>query len=207
MRIYLLLAHPDKDSFNGRLADAYEAAATRNGHEVRRQNLGDLDFDPILWKGYKQVQALEPDLQLAQQHLSWCEQWVIIYPIWWGSVPALLKGFFDRVLLSGYAYRYRQQGPFWDKLLRGRSAHVITTCDAPTWWIWWQYRNSDLNTVKRAVLEFCGISPVRVTRIGRMRYLTAQQREDQLAKVIRAIPLAKKPVDQVGQPVLAAPQA
>ncbi len=53
MKIYILLAHPDKDSFNGRLADAYENAAKNKGHEVRRQNLGEMKFDPILWKGIK----------------------------------------------------------------------------------------------------------------------------------------------------------
>lgn len=62
LRIYILLAHPDSDSFNGRLANAYEKKAKEKGHDVRRQNLGALHFDPILWKGYKVIQELEPDL-------------------------------------------------------------------------------------------------------------------------------------------------
>lgn len=132
MRIYILLAHPDRDSFNGRLADAYEAAAIARGHEVRRQNLGEMTFDPVLWHGYRRIQPLEPDLVAGQQNITWCEKWVIFYPIWWGAVPALLKGFFDRALYSDFAYRYHDKDPFWDKLLKGRSAHVITASDAPT---------------------------------------------------------------------------
>lgn len=100
MKIYLLLAHPDKNSFNGALTDAYETAALAKGHTVRCQNLGDMNFDPILWKGYHTVQELEPDLKEAQNNILWCEHWVIIYPIWWGSLPALFKGFIDRTLYS-----------------------------------------------------------------------------------------------------------
>ena len=184
MRIYVLLAHPDKDSFNGRMAEAYCDGARSNGHEVRLQRLGEMRFDPILWKGHKVVQALEPDLVQAQQDILWCQHWVIFYPIWWGSVPALFKGFLDRTLYDGFAYRYHQNDPWWDKLLKGRSAHIITTCDAPKVWVWWQYRNSDLNTVKRAVLGFCGISPVKVTRLDRMRYADAAKRERWIGALI-----------------------
>ena len=188
MKIYILLAHPDSDSFNGKLADAYEMKAKEKGHEVRRQNLGNLHFDPILWKGYKVIQELEPDLKEAQANILWCTKWVIFYPLWWGSVPALFKGFLDRALYSGFAYKYHKSGWVCDKLLKGRSAHIITTCDAPRWWIWWQYRNSDINTVKRAVLNFCGFSPVKVTRIGRVRYLNDMQRLRKIDEVTKTIP-------------------
>lgn len=187
MKTYLLLAHPDKSSFNGRIADAYEQAAKQRGNEIRRQNLGDMTFDPILWNGYQTIQKLEPDLKQAQQNLLWCERWVIIYPIWWASVPALLKGFLDRTLHSGFAYKYHDEDPFWDKMLSGRSAHVITTCDAPHWLIWWSYRNSDLNAIKRGTLEFCGIKPVKFSRITRLRYLNEQQRLKQIQKILKAI--------------------
>ena len=187
MRIYLLLAHPDLDSFNGRLAAAYADKARALCHEVRRQNLGEMHFDPVLWHGYRQIQPLEPDLARAQENITWCEKWVILYPIWWGSVPALLKGFFDRTLYSDFAYRYHDKDPFWDKLLKGRSAHVITTSDAPTPWIWWQYRNSDINAVRRATLEFCGFKPVRVTRIDRMKDLTDAQKLGRIEHALNTI--------------------
>lgn len=181
MRIYLLLAHPDSESFNGALADAYAEAALAAGHEIRRQNIGELTFDPVLWKGYREVQPLEPNLVAAQENLRWCERWVIFYPVWWDSVPALLKGFFDRVLNANFGYKYHERGPFWDKLLKGRSAHIVATSDAPTLWL--QYRNSDVNAVRRGTLEFCGFFPVRVTRIDRVKYLTDEQRMRQLGRM------------------------
>jgi NAD(P)H dehydrogenase (quinone) len=188
MNIYLLLAHPDKDSFNGSIADEYEKAAIAKGHTVRRQNLGDMKFDPILWHGYKQRQELEPDLLQAKENILWCKHWVIVYPIWWGSVPALLKGFLDRALHSGFAYKYHETGPLWDKLLAGRSAQLITTSDAPWWWIWIAYRNSDIGTMKHAVLKFCGISPVKVHRIDSMRMMKPEQLSKKLGKIGELVP-------------------
>jgi NAD(P)H dehydrogenase (quinone) len=176
MKIYLLLAHPDRGSFCGALADAFEAAAVTAGHEVRRQNLGEMDFDPILWKGQRPNQSLESSLEESRRHILWCALWVIVYPIWWGSVPALLKGYIDRVLSSGFAFRYHDKGPLWDKLLTGRRARLITTCDAPRFWIWLMYRSSDLHAMREATLKFCGVSPVRVTRIDRVRLLTEVER-------------------------------
>jgi NAD(P)H dehydrogenase (quinone) len=183
MRIYLLLAHPDRNSFNGALADAYQAEALAAGHEVRRQNLGELSFDPVLHHGYHTLQPLEQDLEAAHDNIVWCEHWVIVYPIWWGSVPAPLKGFFDRVLYSGFAYRYHETDPLWDQLLKGRSAQIITTSDAPNIWTLIAYHNSDLGTVKHATLGFCGVRPVRVLRLDRMKDTTDPQRQAYLQRV------------------------
>ncbi|CAN5141838.1 hypothetical protein BH09BAC4_BH09BAC4_13980 [soil metagenome] len=153
MNIYVLLAHPDEDSFNGQIAEAYYENATKKGHVVRYQKLANMTFDPILRKGYNVNQAVELDLMNARQNIRWCDKWVIIYPVWWGNVPALLKGFIDRTLTPGFAFNYHADDPFWDKLLTGRTAELIATSDAPGWWIWWQYRNSDVHALKNATLE------------------------------------------------------
>lgn len=187
MNIYILLAHPDKETFNGRLADAYEQQAILKGHNVRRQNIGEMRYDPVLWKGYKVIQALEPDLMQAQENILWCNKWVIIYPVWMGSVPAVFKGFLDRAMLPGFAFHYHDKDPFWDKLLKGKSAEVIATSDAPGLWLWMKYHNSDKNTIKNAVLSFCGFSPVKFARIGRMKYLDERQRANALKKITKKI--------------------
>jgi len=187
MRIYVLVGHPDRDSFNTALADAYCAAAVAAGHDVRRQHLADLAFDPILHHGYRQIQQLEPDLVEAQQNILWCERWVIFYPVWWGNVPALLKGFFDRTLIAEFAYRYHENDPLWDRLLKGRTAHIVTTSDAPALFLRFVYRNGDVDVVKRATLEFCGFSPVKVTRISPMRYFDDAKRQHWLRAIGQSI--------------------
>lgn len=188
MRIYLLLGHPDTSSFDGALTDAYEEAALAAGHEVRRHNAGDLHFDPVLHHGYNEIQDLEPDLLAAQQNIAWCEHWVLVYPVWWGSVPAILKGFFDRALTPGFAFHYHETDPMWDALLKGRSAQIITTSDAPNLWTLFAYRNSDLGTVKNAVLEFCGIRPVKVKRFDRMKGRSEAELKEMIEAVRKLVP-------------------
>jgi len=190
MKIYLLLGHPHHESFNGQIADAYYKTAIEKGHEVRFQQLGEMTFDPILWKGYKEVQALEPDLKQAQENILWCDRWVIVFPMWWGSVPALLKGFIDRTLHPGFAFKYHDHDPMWEKYLTGRSGELITTCDGPWWWVRLVYLNSDLISLKTATLGFCGISPVKCTRISRVRFLSEPERQAKIQKICARIKAA-----------------
>lgn len=96
-------------------------------------------------------------------------------------MPALLKGFFDRVLLPGYAFRYRRDSVWWDRLLAGRSARVITTLDTPPWYYRWIYRDPGVAQIRATILQFCGIRPVRVSRLGAVRSSTAAQRSKWLA--------------------------
>lgn len=149
--------------------------------------MGELAFDSILWKGGKVAQPLEPDLVQSQQNLDWCERLVLVYPMWWGTFPARLKGWLDRVLEPGFAYRYHDKGPFWDKLLTGRHAHIIRTSDAPSLWVRLVYRDCDLICLRRAVLGFCGIGTRRIWRIGRVKDLDPAGRTKAIAAVARMV--------------------
>ncbi len=90
-KIFILLGHTDPATLSGALADRYEQVAGAEGHEVRRMNIGEMHFDPILHEGYKSIQQLEPDLVDFQANVRWAEHLVIIYPIWWGAMPAMLR--------------------------------------------------------------------------------------------------------------------
>jgi NAD(P)H dehydrogenase (quinone) len=138
--ILLILAHPAQSSLCRALAEAYRKGAAEVGHEVRFLALGELAFDPILHDGYSTLQPLEPDLVAAQEAINWAQHLVFVYPTWWGAIPALLKGFFDRVFLPGFAFGYRDNSPFWDRLLAGRSAHLLVTMDTPPWYYRWVFR-------------------------------------------------------------------
>lgn len=191
MNIYILCGHPFRKSFCGHLTDLYEQRALASGHNVRVQFLGEMKFDPILHMGYKDIQALESDLLQAQENILWCNHWVIIYPVWWGSVPALLKGFLDRTLHPGFAFKYRENSPWWDKYLKGRSAELIATSDAPGFWLNWMYRASDFRTLKTATLEFCGIKPVKTHRLDRVKHknieiLVKEAEKKILSKITKA---------------------
>lgn len=175
-KILLILGHPSSDSLCGHLADAYVEAALGSGSEVRQIRLGELAFDPILHEGYRKEQTLEPDLRKAQEYIAWAEHLVFVYPTWWGAMPALLKGFIDRIFLPGFAFKYRENSQFWDRLLAGRSAHLLVTMDTPPWYYRWIFRMPGHQQMKRTILEFSGIKPVKVTSFGPVINASAERR-------------------------------
>lgn len=162
-KILIVNGHPDKESFCFALASSYKKGAELTGADCKLVSLIDLDFNPILTYGYRKITELEPDLLKAQQDILDADHLVFVYPNWWGTYPALLKGFLDRVLLPGFAFKYRENSPWWDKLLKGKTARLIVTMDAPKWYYFLIYRSPGHNAMKRAVLEFCGIKPVKIT--------------------------------------------
>lgn len=182
-RIVLILAHPDSDSFCAALAQRYESAALAAGHEVSRLNLGELRFDPILRGGFRGGQALEPDLKAAQAAISAAERLVFVYPYWWGVMPALLKGFIDRVFLPGFAFKYQDGSPFPAKLLAGREAQLIVTSDTPPWYNRLVYGRAGLRLMRAQVLEFCGIRLRKTLEIGPVRGSQPKARESWLRQV------------------------
>ncbi|GGR95881.1 NAD(P)H-dependent oxidoreductase [Deinococcus sedimenti] len=177
MNTLVISGHPHPGSLSHALATHYAGAARTAGAEVQTLHLSDLHFDPHLHAGYRASQPLEPDLERAQQLLTWSTHLCVTYPVWWGAPPALLKGFIDRAFQPGFAFRHRPGHPFPERLLSGRTARLIVTSDSPAWYLRAVMRDSAVNTVARSTLNFSGVHPVRVTRLGPVRTSTPQQRQ------------------------------
>jgi len=131
-KILIILGHPSQESYCGALAQSYKKGAEESSKEIETIYLGDLKFDPILRKGYKKIQELESDLIDAQKKIKWANHIVLIYPTWWFTYPALVKGFFDRILLPSFAFEFENDNLLPKKLLKGKTAHLIVTMDAPS---------------------------------------------------------------------------
>ncbi|MEO4046332.1 NAD(P)H-dependent oxidoreductase [Pseudomonas sp. CAU 1711] len=181
-RILMILGTPKRDSLCHAIAEAYVRGARTRGHAVRQLHLGELQFDPILREGYGQSQTLEPDLLEAQRQIHWAEHLVFVYPVWWGGVPALLKGFFDRVFLPGFAFKYRNRSQLWDKLLSGRSADLLVTLDTPPWYFRWIYGAPAHRQMVRTILGFCGIKTRRLAEFAPVRPSSEEQRQGWLRR-------------------------
>ncbi|MFF0828210.1 NAD(P)H-dependent oxidoreductase [Brevibacillus sp. NPDC003359] len=183
MNILVIIGHPDPESYCSALAHAYMKGAASKKAQIRTIDLSQISFDPNLKYGYRKRTELEDDLKEAQDLIRWADHLVIVYPTWWGTMPAILKGFFDRVLLSGFAYKYREGSSLWDKLLTGKTAHLIVTMDFPSWYnrlIYWQAGHL---VMKRNILKFCGIKPVKVTEISGVNAASQEKRKKWLEQV------------------------
>lgn len=184
-KILLILGHPDPNSFNGAIFQSIAEGfkSTQSAHTLQAVRLADLHFQLNLAHGYNSRTELEPDLLEMQTKIKEADHIVFVYPTWWGQMPALLKGFFDRVFLPGFAFKYRENSPLWDKFLTGKTGDLIVTMDAPSWYDRLLYGGASRRAVKNAILEFCGIKPVRITTLDRLRYRKDKERAVFLEKM------------------------
>ncbi len=166
-RITLIDGHPDGEArhFVHALVDAYAEGAAESGHEVRRIRVAELDF-PLLrsvddWLDAAPCEAIKR----AQGDIQWADHVVILYPLWLGDVPALLKGFLEQVARPGFAISKVDKG-FPAKLLKGRSARVVATMGMPGLFYRLIFRAHSLKSLERNILRFVGFSPVRHSIIG-----------------------------------------
>lgn len=187
-KIYILLGHPDHEGMCRSIADTYEKAARDAGHAVERQNIGDMHFDPILHRGYRDRQELEPDLKRFQELVKWADHVVVIHPVWWTGMPALLKGLFDRAWLPGSAFRYiklkdGKRSMFWQRLYHGRTARIIVTSGTPPWLVRLLPVNVNAQ-LKWGILWFAGFS-AHATWFGPAENIPEARKAKWLAKVAR----------------------
>jgi len=119
--------HPDEESYCSALANAYLEGASNQAGKVDIIRIRDLQFDPNLRYGYRQRTELEPDLVKCQELIKDATHLVWVYPVWWGSVPAIMKGFLDRVFLPGFAFEKREGSMFWDRYLTASSTAARAT--------------------------------------------------------------------------------
>lgn len=168
-KIAIVVGHPGMESFCRTLAEDYRLEASTGGAEVDVVDLALLRFDADLAGGLSGNQALEPDLQKAQLVLAQADHLVFVHPNWWGTYPARLKGFLDRVLLPGIAFRYRDGGNGVEQLWKGKTARLVVTMDGPGWWYQWFMGAGGDRALRHSTLGFCGVRVVGTYHADHLR--------------------------------------
>ncbi|MCW3463903.1 NAD(P)H-dependent oxidoreductase [Chitinophaga nivalis] len=181
-KIVIINGHPDTESYNFALHAAYKKGALSTGAEVREVTLAHLQFNPNLQHGYRKRMELEPDLLAAWENIVWADHMVWIYPLWWGGMPALLKGFLDRLFLPGMAFKLKNKHTIIG-LLAGKTARIISTMDYPAWYYKWFIRQTGTRVVKKMILSYCGIKTTGVTYISPIMDSTPAFREKNITMV------------------------
>jgi putative NADPH-quinone reductase len=186
-RILVLQGHPDATHPHlcHALADAYVAGAEAAGHEVRRLDIATLDFPLLRSKAEWDEGPLPTGLAAAQADIGWAEHLVLLFPLWLGGMPALMKGFLEQVARPGFAMSRFTEGELPKKLLAGRSARVVVTMGMPALVYRWYFRAHSLKALERNILGFVGIAPIHETLVGTVEGLSDKQREAWLGKLRR----------------------
>ncbi len=184
-RIAIIQGHPDARGgrFGHALAGAYAAGVSGGDHEARIIDVAQIDFPLLRAQDDWEKGVLPATLRQARETISWAEHLVILYPLWLGSMPALLKAFFEQVMRPGFATSKVEAGTSWKRLLSGRSARIIVTMGMPALIYRWYFGAHSLKSLERNLLGFVGIGPVRETLIGSVETCGGAAREKWLDKL------------------------
>lgn len=187
MNILVILGHPDPGSFNHAIADAAAEALERNGHRIVLHDLYAESFDPLLpAEEFPRDASLPPAIQQHCDELMAAQGIVIIHPNWWGQPPAILKGWVDRVIRPGVAYRFRE-GDAGDGvpegLLQAYTAIIFNTSNTP--------RERELRVFgdplellwKNCIFDLCGVQHVYRRMFEVIVTSSPEQREQWLVEV------------------------
>lgn len=166
-RIVIIQGHPDPAGHHllHALADAYGEGAAAARHDVRRIDVAKLEFPLLRTQTDFETGLLPPALARSQEDMRWAEHWVVLFPLWHGSMPALFKGFLEHVFRPGFAMEYKKTG-FPKRLLAGRSARIVVTMGMPVLLYRWYFGAYGLRGFERSVLSFAGIRPIRESLYG-----------------------------------------
>jgi putative NADPH-quinone reductase len=165
-RIVIIQGHPDPDRshYGHALESAYGEAARAAGHEVRDLTVAKLRLPYIATQQQWWADSDIPEIRAAQHDIAWADHLVIIYPLWLGDMPAILKSFLEHLSCGGFVIK--EAGGRWVPGLRGKSARVIVTMGMPAVAYRWLYFAHSLKSLERNILRFAGVSPVKDSLIG-----------------------------------------
>lgn len=182
MNILVINGHPDKKSFSAAIFNKVIDNLDNEKHEIETLNLAEMKFDPVLRFGYRERMEEDAEITRSQELIQWADHLIFIYPIWWGSMPSLMKGWIDRVFTPGITYRSNPRGSFlvnfitgrqFEQLAKGKTATIITTSQGPGIWfkvfsgfISLSPNSYGIAVLKNAVLKICGIKTNKILSLG-----------------------------------------
>ena len=176
-KILIIQGNPDPEEkhFGHALAIAYAKGAESAGFKVNVINVASLDFPLLKTKDDFENSSAPLIIQKAQDEIREADHLVIFYPLWLGDMPAILKAFFEQVFRPGFGFA-SQQGKMPVKLLKGKSARIIVTMGMPAFLYKWFFFAHSLRSLKRNILRFCGVAPIKDNVIGMIETPDSKQR-------------------------------
>jgi len=184
-RIAIIQGHPDArgNHLGHALAQAYAQGAEQAGNEIRFIDVAALQFSLLHTKEEWETGAPPEAIREAQRTISWADHLVLFYPLWLGSMPALLKGFLEQVFRPQFAIAKPEGGKMGKKLLKGKSARIVVTMGMPAFVYRWYFGAHSLKSLERNILGFSGVGPIKASLFGLIEASSSATRERWLAKM------------------------
>jgi len=185
LKYLILYAHPNPKSFNHAICETVHAELNRSGATVSVRDLYSMNFNPVLsaddLAGMMQGQ-LQPEVKAEQEHISSADVIIVIYPLWWAGMPAILKGYIDRIFTDGFAYRIA--GTDLEGLLKNKRVLLITTTGAPKE----MYEASGMfksmaQTTGEGIFQFTGMELIEHKYFCAIPYVTDEDRKKMLEEL------------------------
>jgi len=182
-RVVILQGHPDPRGGHlcHALAQAYAEGCHEAGHIVSDIDVAHLDFPLLRTKEEFERGDVPECLKSAQSDIKQADHLLIVYPLWLGSMPALLKGFLEQIIRPGFAYSLDKG--MGRKLLKGKSARIVVTMGMPVFFYRWYFGAHGLKSLERSILGFIGISPIRESLFGMVENVRPARREKWIARM------------------------
>lgn len=179
MNILIIIGNPKQASLSHSIANAI-VDGDKNTNNFRQIDLSETSIS------FTKIPGTTKDCSYilkAQEDITWAQKIIFIFPIWWSLFPAVLKGFIDEVFLPDFAFKYEEGKLFPQGLLKGKSAHIITTSDSPNFYRRFILGDPAVKALKRDTLAFCGFQKIKVTRIPNIRSKNKSEIENELDKI------------------------
>lgn len=189
MNQLIIIAHPKKDSFSQIISSELEKRFIDRGDKVKIRDLYELKIDPVLTEGelkYNKEGKICPEILVEQNYISWADQITMIYPLWWNAFPAILKGYIDRVLINGFAFKINGHGP--EGLLKGKKVRLITTAGMTEESLKQSNIYEGLKiTQDHGVFEFCGMEVLEHLYVSEITSLSEAEKQKEMDKIIESV--------------------
>jgi len=186
MKTTIILAHPWRGSFNNAILDVVQRELKDQGKESILIDLNKEHFDPVMKESelavYSKGQCLDEQVKKYQTIIMDSNELIFIFPVWWYSIPAILKGFLDKVMLKNFAYQESKMG-MKGLLTHIEKATILSTSQAPTWYLKYVMGNPIKNTFIKGTLRGIGIKNVKWLHHGNTTGGTDKERKNFLMKV------------------------
>ncbi|MBF0459431.1 MAG: NAD(P)H-dependent oxidoreductase [Nitrospirae bacterium] len=185
MKHLIVYSHPNPKSFNHAIMETLAGELTTLGHEVKIRDLYAINFDPVLKASdFELIQSgkVAADVKVEQDHIAWADVISFVHPIWWTGLPAMVKGYIDRVYSFGFAYKIDDTGV--TGLLNGKKVLIINTTGTPEE-IYAKIGmfNSILQTSDDGIYRFCAMEVLKHVFFTAIPYITDAERAGMLVEV------------------------